>query len=124
MNTIEIIFNLCKLNNIQQKDLAEAIGIRPSALSDWKKGNYKPKVEIISRIADYFNVSTDYLLGRTDDPTPPQKRTEKPEEKKYVLSVASDGKAMSTLELNEDQLKELDRFMDKLKKEGHGPNVR
>ena len=28
---------------------------------------------MIIKLADFYNVSTDYLLGRTDDPTPPQK---------------------------------------------------
>ena len=36
-------------------------------LSKWKAGGM-PKADTISKLADYFHVSTDYLLGRTDDP--------------------------------------------------------
>ena len=70
MNTIERIFVLLKEKGLQQKDLANKIKVTPSTLSEWKNGRLKPALEDISKIADYFNVSTDYLLGRTDDYLP------------------------------------------------------
>lgn len=45
-------------------------GINKNAFVDWERRGTSPSGEIVVRIADYFHVSTDYLLGRTDDPRP------------------------------------------------------
>lgn len=63
----ERIFTLLKERGIQQKEIAEYLMISPSVLSDWKTGRVKPSAENISKIAELLNVSSDYLLGRTDD---------------------------------------------------------
>ena len=51
-----------------QKQVAEAIGI---ALRNYQRleANNAPNVKTLSNLADYFEVSTDYLLGLTDNPT-------------------------------------------------------
>lgn len=64
----ERILQLLKDRNITQKQLAEGIGVSTGNISDWKVGRVKPSVDVLSRIADFFNVSVDYLLGRTDIP--------------------------------------------------------
>ncbi len=48
--------------------LAKATGISPSTLSDWKNNKSVPKNDKMQKIADYLNVSVDYLLGKTDIP--------------------------------------------------------
>ena len=45
--------------------LSEATGISTSNISDWKKGRSKPTAEALILIADYFDVSIDFLLGRS-----------------------------------------------------------
>ena len=45
-------------------------GIAQSVFSAWKNGISTPKQDKIQKIADYFNVSVDYLLGRVDVKTP------------------------------------------------------
>jgi len=65
------IKELRKQNKITQKELAKLFHIANSTLSYWEKGKFDPNKKQIIELADYFNVSTDYLLGRTDDPTPP-----------------------------------------------------
>ncbi len=62
MTISQRIFELLKKNNKKQKELAESIGLSTSAISDWKKKGTNPAAENISAIADFFNVSTDYLL--------------------------------------------------------------
>jgi len=47
--------------------MEEKLGYSRNTIYNLK--NSKPSTERISEIADYFNVSTDYLLGRTDNPT-------------------------------------------------------
>lgn len=58
---------------IMQKRLAKAIGISNVQLSRYETGDRNPDPETLKKIADFLEVSTDYLLGRTDDPTPPKK---------------------------------------------------
>ncbi|MBQ7671330.1 MAG: helix-turn-helix domain-containing protein [Clostridia bacterium] len=62
---------LKKLRNqegITQEQLAKAIGVERSSVGKYETGTM-PSLEILSQIASYFNVSVDYLLCRTDDPT-------------------------------------------------------
>lgn len=57
--------NLLKEKNINQKDIAELCNLTTGAVSSWKHG-FIPQTNTLKKIADYFNVSTDYLLGYTD----------------------------------------------------------
>ena len=57
---------LCKIKNITQKKLYQEINITNQFAGNLKKGK-KPNIETIEKIADYFNVSIDYLIGRTEN---------------------------------------------------------
>ena len=48
---------------------AQVIGTNRGTISAWKKSGNAPTPDLLSRIADSYGVSTDYLLSRTDDPT-------------------------------------------------------
>ncbi|HFU3726095.1 TPA: helix-turn-helix domain-containing protein [Streptococcus suis] len=65
-STFEKIKELCKKQRISLNQLEDKLGFSQNYIYSMKKGN--PKVENLQKIADYFNVSTDYLLGRTDNP--------------------------------------------------------
>ncbi|GED13768.1 helix-turn-helix domain-containing protein [Aneurinibacillus migulanus] len=56
-------------NNFSQKRLAESLGITNVQLSRYETGDRNPDPDTIKKIADFFEVSTDYLLGRTDNPS-------------------------------------------------------
>lgn len=56
------IDKLLKENGLKQKDLADAIGVSESSISKYRSGERIPKVDVLTKIADYFGVSTDYLL--------------------------------------------------------------
>lgn len=60
------------------KDLEGKIGIPEKKISDWNAGRLKSYDKYIPQIASYFHVSTDYLLGKTDDPTPPEQKESPP----------------------------------------------
>ena len=60
------ILELCHEKGVTQKQLAEAISVSTGNVSDWKTGRARPSLDVLGRIADYFDVSVDYLLGRTD----------------------------------------------------------
>ena len=53
--------------NISQQQLAEAIGVSASAIGFWETGTNEPKASYLLRLAKYFHVSSDYLLGLEDD---------------------------------------------------------
>ena len=56
--------------DLTQRDLAVKLGITSGAVGMYESGKRFPDNTILNKIADYFHVSTDYLLGRIDDPTP------------------------------------------------------
>ena len=50
-----------------QSEVAKAIGGTQSNLAKWEKNIVQPSAEFIIKLADFFDVTADYLLGRTDD---------------------------------------------------------
>ncbi|MDD6384655.1 MAG: helix-turn-helix transcriptional regulator [Streptococcus hyointestinalis] len=65
-STFEKIKELTKKQGISLNDLEERLGLGKNTLYGLKRN--QPSAERLQQIADYFNVSTDYLLGRTDNP--------------------------------------------------------
>jgi len=80
--TYEKIKELADKRGISLTKLEEDLGYSRNTL--YKLKSQKPNAERISEIADYFNVSTDYLLGRTDNP-----------------KIATDGDASAPLDLRD-----------------------
>ena len=50
-------------HKISQPDLARSLGVTKQCISNWENDNIQPSVEMLVKIARYFSVSTDYLLG-------------------------------------------------------------
>ena len=50
-------------NNLSQQKLAEKIGVTQKAIDFWEKGINEPKVSYVIKLAIFFGVSADYLLG-------------------------------------------------------------
>ena len=61
---------LCKENNITFYKVSKDLHFDQSYITRWFNKNYLPSLELLYLISDYFEVSVDYLLGRTDDETP------------------------------------------------------
>lgn len=51
---------------IYQKELAAYLNVSVGTISNYEKGIHSPDLDTLCRLADYFSVTTDYLLGRTD----------------------------------------------------------
>lgn len=64
--TFEIVKSLAAKQGLSLNDLEAKVGFSRNSLYSWK--NSSPKPEKLNVVADFFNVSTDYLLGRTDNP--------------------------------------------------------
>lgn len=58
--------SLRKSKRLTQKQLAEKINVTHVSISGYESGNRSPDTDTLQRLADFFEVSTDYLLGRTD----------------------------------------------------------
>lgn len=52
---------------VTQKQLGGLFSFSKNSVCEWEKGRAEPKSEVIKKLADYFEVTTDYLLGRSDD---------------------------------------------------------
>ncbi len=50
-----------------QKKLAEYLGLSSNTVCEWEKNRSEPSIAIIKKLADFFDVSADYLLGLEDD---------------------------------------------------------
>lgn len=60
----ERLETVCLRNDLTVSSLVKTLGLSTSKVTAWKNGSV-PKGETLVKIADYFNVSVDYLLGRT-----------------------------------------------------------
>lgn len=65
MNLGKMILELRKQKNATQEDLAAELGVTAAAVSKWENGYTLPDVLMLCALADYFQVATDALLGRT-----------------------------------------------------------
>ena len=65
----ENITALRKKQNKKRQEVADDLGISRSSLEYYEKNKRKPDIEVLTKIADYYGVSADYLLGRTNAET-------------------------------------------------------
>ena len=66
MNFYNTFVQLCQEKGISPSAAAEAVGINKSNVTAWKKEGYSPRNDALQKIADYFEVSADFLLGKTN----------------------------------------------------------
>ena len=65
----ENIKALRQARNMTQVELANRLGLTKQCISNWENDNVAPSVEMLVKLADFFCVSTDYLLGRDKNET-------------------------------------------------------
>ncbi len=53
-----------------QKEMAKDLGTTDVSIGRYEKGEREPKTDMLNALANYFDVTTDYLLGRTDEKNP------------------------------------------------------
>ena len=97
-----------------QKELATALNISTSAIGMYEQGRREPDNTTLKKIANYFNVSTDYLLdNETND-----KNTEKEIKEKEILKKAlvNNGYMKENEDLTDEELSKLMEFVKTNKK--------
>ena len=77
---------------ITQTQLGEHIGAKKNAISLWESGKRQPDQETLVRLANFFGVTVDYLLGRNDPHPPAQEKApaERRTEAKRILEQLTD----------------------------------
>jgi len=87
--------------------VSQETGIPQATFSKWKKGEYKPKYEVIKRLAEYFGCSTDYFYGNENE-----------NDKDVIISLESREIAEIYMSLSNDQREKLLSYARFLLKEG------
>lgn len=115
----ERVKELSKKRDKNLKEVAIELGFSENAFYKWK--TQSPKAETLQKVADYFDVSVDYLLGRTDDPHfVPSEFEEEDDYEKELLMMFRKGEKEAGPEkrdLYRKQTKDLMSFISKTMKE-------
>ena len=86
------------LRKISQGDLAEMTGFKPAAISHFETGVRKPSFDNLKRLADALEITTDYLLGRADNP---EEIREADQLYRDIKNLTSDDKAFAEKMISE-----------------------
>lgn len=93
--------------NLTQRELAKLVKLSPSTIAMYETGQRMPDPEILQKLADVFNVTTDYLLGRTDIKNPAEKITKALEDDPELLQFWEDISAREDLKIMFKQARDL-----------------
>lgn len=97
MTTLDRVKELCKSRGITVKRLEEKLEIPNNTIYQWKR--IAPSLDKIQKVADFFDVSLDYLLGRTDQKNLPEDNTV------HTIAAHHEGD-----EWTEEELEEIEEF--------------
>lgn len=99
---------LRKKNGITQIDFAKAFNISTGTIGNWETGAREPDTQTLLKIANYFGVTVDYLLGENVDPDKPSKKELDDSDIKVAL-FGGDG------EVTDEMWDEVRNFVDYVK---------
>lgn len=99
------LIELRKEFGLTQKKLAEIVSVHERALQKYESGTRLPETAVLMRMAKYFRVSLDYLLGITDEPRTPLTETE------MGRAVSRDDNPLG-IPLNEEELETLSTILN------------
>ncbi len=90
---------------LTQVEFAKAFGISKATIAMWEVGNRCPDLDTVSRIADFFGVTTDYLLCKSDSKN---SKTPSEEDIKFALFEGAEG-------ISDEAYLEVKRFAEFIK---------
>lgn len=82
-----------------QESLATALGIEKKQISRWETGSTIPGADRLAEIAELLGVSTDYILGLSDDPTPRIRIDNLTDEERAVLAAMRRGDRIAAMKI-------------------------
>ncbi|MBU5625690.1 helix-turn-helix transcriptional regulator [Oscillibacter sp. MSJ-2] len=94
-------YSQCEIRGITPTQVARDIGIRQSTVSMWKKQGTTPKYDTLKKLAEYFGVTVDYLLGKEAPNAWDGKlvATQKPNSSGKKITIDVDDLTLSQLEI-------------------------
>lgn len=101
-----ILKKLREENKISQQKLANELKVSQSTVGMWENGKNKPEFDTLIKIADYFNVSVDYLLGKSENKKMPADENISELDKKLINLL---------LDLSPDEIQRVRDFVQGLK---------
>lgn len=112
---VKRIRELCNEKGISLSALGKELGLGKNAIARWDTN--KPSIEKVEKVADYFDVSVDYLLGRTDIPEDPAKALVWREGGSFSAATKDEQKIIEAFlagykAQQEDQKKALEAFLE------------
>ena len=105
-----IFYDLCTLHNKKPNPVARELGISSGAVTNWKNG-VLPSSSALKKLADYFGVSVDYLLGKTEQKEKPSPKGESYEEN--VIILHRDGKT-TVRKYTKEQLDAIEAMLNQI----------
>lgn len=118
MNFSQTLAILMNQHSVTAYKLAKEIHVHQTTIKNWLTGKTKPNEEKIKLIADYFNVSTDYLLGKElEKMSPPESGDELTFDD---FTYAMNKEAHKLTEEEKQKLLELARFFNENRRKGNG----
>jgi len=118
---------MCKLrirdlredHDLNQSQTAQILHTSQRVYSRYETGERTLPLQHLIILSDYYNVSTDYILGKTNDPTPPKEKKEEPPKKEYssaVIKAAEEIRAnfkkRKGREPNQEDLRKIVKFIN------------
>ena len=95
---------------VYQKELAAYLHVSVGTISNYENGVHFPDLNALCKIADYFQVSVDYLLGRTEYAAPIEELN-----RKFVSQYTCSGVMNTILELSQESREDLIKYLNMLK---------
>ena len=97
---------LCQSKGVSLSKAADEIGFDRSSITKWKNKGFTPRQELLVKIADYFGVTIDYLLGKSENKKPPTSDME-------TWTVYNlEGNGTHTTTVNPENLNSLKKLLD------------
>lgn len=121
----EIYSKMRDLYGVKDGTVAAATGIPRSTFTEWRTGRSKPKEAKLSKLAEYFDVTTDFLIGKTDEVICPichqryeplnsvQFAEHKIHHDKYITAQAEYGELMTYAEASQKRTEAIEVFRNK-----------
>ena len=109
-STFEIVKDLCEKQGISLDTLEDKLKLGKNSLYGLKRN--QPSAERLQQIADYFNVSTDYLLGRTDNPAIASDNTIAGYTSDDLLKMAKNAKTFDGKPLTEEDIDAIQNIIE------------
>lgn len=98
-----------------QKEMAKDLGTTDVSIGRYEAGTREPKTDILNALADYFEVTTDYLLCRTDERKPNAKDGQSSKERFQDVKTISAHRIGDIEQLPEEALDQLNDYIELLK---------